>query len=92
MHEMSDDLGHFREKATIAHHSQSLDLLVMTLDKPHMRESGFEIHPAWKRFCVEHQPGQCSMFRDVRIDLVGQALKISHCKRSVGFENEYPFR
>jgi hypothetical protein len=40
---------------------------------------------------VDHQPWQFSMFRDVRIDLVGQALEVGGLERSGGLENEYSF-
>jgi hypothetical protein len=31
------------------------------------------------------------MFRDVRVDLVGQAFEVGGLERSVGLENEYSF-
>jgi hypothetical protein len=88
---MRGDLGDFREKATVAHHSQSVDLLMMPFDKPHMSKKSIKIRPARKGSCVDHQPWQFSMFRDVRIDLVGQGLEVGGLERSVGIENEYSF-
>ena len=85
---MSDELGHLREKKTVAHHGRPLDLVVMALDKPHMSEKRFEIHLTRKGFGEDHQPRQFSMFRDVGIDLLGQAFNIGRFERNCGLENE----
>jgi len=90
-YKMGGDPGNLGEKAAIAHQSQSLNLLVMALDKPHVSENRFEIHPAREGFRVDHHPTQFAMFRDVWIDLMGQAHKIGRFERSLGFENEDPF-
>lgn len=76
MHEMADDPRQFGEKPAVAHHSQFLDLLVMAFDKPHMSADCFEIGPPREGFCMNHHPRQSSMFRDVWVDLAGQALEI----------------